>query len=299
MQHIASTRAYGRSIALVENNGEGDLASLSAEHVTGLLRRWAAVLYRGFRPNIESFSAWVQRHGGRLSLDPARRFEAPGVQHVDSGLAAIPLHIENGVAPTQPDLLWFYCEHAAASGSQTTVCDGVRVWAELSDAARDFFRSAGIKYARTFEPAHWRPYMAHELGPNVTPDSVTHEHVRALFAKLPGQVAEPRDGDRLYTEFTVPAVRLSALCPELAFANSLIGPSYNYAPPRITTHDDRPIPEALLTEVRAVTEACTEQIDWRDGDVLLIDNHRAMHGRRRIEDPARRIFAALSYRDHA
>ena len=40
MQHIASTRAYGRSIALVENNGEGDLFSLSAEQVTGLDVRW-------------------------------------------------------------------------------------------------------------------------------------------------------------------------------------------------------------------------------------------------------------------
>jgi hypothetical protein len=40
-----------------------------------------------------------------------------------------------------------------------------------------------------------------------------------------------------------------------------------------------------------VPRACVGQCD----DVVLIDNTRVMHGRRRIEDPVREIYNALSY----
>jgi len=32
------------------------------------------------------------------------------------------------------------------------------------------------------------------------------------------------------------------------------------------------------------------------GDLVVIDNTRVMHGRRRLDDPSRRIFGAQSYR---
>ena len=41
-------------------------------------------------------------------------------------------------------------------------------------------------------------------------------------------------------------------------------------------------------------ESVTEEVPWQDGDILLVDNCRTMHGRRRIEDTRRTIYNALS-----
>jgi alpha-ketoglutarate-dependent taurine dioxygenase len=81
----------------------------------------------------------------------------------------------------------------------------------------------------------------------------------------------------------------------VVWANSIFGPSYNYEAPEITFGDGHKISPELLAEMRATTERLTRNIDWRNGDVLLIDNTRVMHGRREIKDTSRTIFNALSY----
>jgi hypothetical protein len=81
----------------------------------------------------------------------------------------------------------------------------------------------------------------------------------------------------------------------IAWANSIFGPSYNYETPRITFGDGREIPADLLDEMRGLTDELTRDIEWKNGDVVMIDNTRVMHGRRAITDPDRTIFNALSY----
>ncbi len=63
----------------------------------------------------------------------------------------------------------------------------------------------------------------------------------------------------------------------------------------ITFDDGAEIPADLWSRIEAATDRVTREIDWRHGDVAVIDNTRYMHGRRRIEDPARVIHNAQSY----
>ena len=66
-------------------------------------------------------------------------------------------------------------------------------------------------------------------------------------------------------------------------------------PPVITYGNDDPIPSEKLKRMEVLCEELTHNIDWENGDILLIDNTRVMHGRRKIEDTERLIFNALSY----
>jgi alpha-ketoglutarate-dependent taurine dioxygenase len=273
--------------------GPATLAELERAFVVPLLKEAGVLLFRGFHTSLESVSTFVERHSVRVTLDPARAFHAKNVQKVDAGFDAIGLHCENAVAPAPPEYVWFFCERAARSGSQTTVCDGVRVWEQLSDETRGLFSGRRIKYARTFQPAAWKRWVAVEHPKVKSEDEVTEQHLMELVSRFEGQKVQPLGDGRVYTEFCVPAIHKTA-GGKSAFANSLLGPSYNYEAPRITTDDDREIPESVWADVRRVTEACTENVEWRDRDVVLIDNLRVMHGRRRIEDPDRLLFAALS-----
>ena len=242
---------------------------------------------------LEGFNAFVARNSSRISLDPARSFHGRHAQLVDAGLGPIGLHCENGNSPVWPELCWFYCEKAARLGSQTTLCEGRTVWARLSPETRSLFQSNDIAYSRRVDEPRWKTYVQHALG-KTSVDDVRFADLERVTAGTRSRTILNDDGSIHYS-VQVPAVRAGAFSSEPGFANSILGPSNNYEAPVIAFADGSPIPDHVMEEIRRVTEEVTDEIDWRDGDLLLIDNMRVMHGRRAILDPDRIIYNALSF----
>lgn len=272
------------------------LSDFSVDEVMTLCESSGVVLFRGFDTCIDQFSNFVQKNSSRVTLDPARSFHADNAQKVDAGTDPVGLHCENGNAPKLPHFIWFYCKKAASSGSQTTYCDGRGVWEKLSDKTKKLFSQKRIKYSRTVPEQLWKSYLAYEL-PNISsPEEVQISHLTQLSDQVPGQSFILNDDMSVHYEFTVGAAHETVFSEALVFANSILGPSFNYEKPQITLEDSTPIPEDILAEIELITSQETQEIDWQDGDVVMIDNTRFMHGRRAIEDPVREIYAALSYR---
>lgn len=274
-------------------------AQLSELHTAGLdqlLIETGHILIRGYSPTVEDFNALVAAYSTRLTMDPARAFNGSAAQQVDSGYDPIGLHLENGATPFGSDLLWFTCVTAARSGSQTTVCDGYRVLDRLSAEAREAFAAQPLRYTRSGIPRQlWQRLAAFLRGDGAQPREMTVEDLYAV-ANPGAQVrfSLDRDGNLSY-DYVVSAAGPTRWSDRLAWANSLFGPSYNYRSPDIRFADGRPIDDDLLAEARQACEEVTEEIDWQDGDVVLIDNSRVMHGRRAITDPRRSILNAQSY----
>ncbi|MET7669457.1 TauD/TfdA family dioxygenase [Micromonospora luteifusca] len=288
---------YGTGTGLLCSGPDGaTLTDLDPPTVTRLHSQAGFILFRGFRTDLESFSALVHALSGRITLDPAREFHGGDVaQKVDAGEAAVGLHIENGNSPFAPDLTWFYCKRAAAAGSETTVCDGYRVWDAFGAETRKRFAAQDIAYSRRVEEHRWKAFVNHQLGGAKPVDEITVGDMRALVTGPGRTIIEPLADGAIRYEFQVPAAHDTLFGTRLAFANSILGPSYNYEKPRITFADGSEFPPEVLDEVRERTAELTEDIAWQDGDVALIDNTRVMHGRREILDPARTIFNAQSY----
>ncbi|WP_371833244.1 TauD/TfdA family dioxygenase [Vibrio sp.] len=100
----------------------------------------------------------------------------------------------------------------------------------------------------------------------------------------------------IHYKFTVSALQTSLVNDKVSFANSILGPSFNYEKPKITiANTERPIADDILEEIKSVTQEHTIPIEWNDNDFVLIDNRRVMHGRDEIVDSRRKIFNALSY----
>lgn len=287
---------YGTgSGVLVQAAPGATLADLDPAEVVKLLATAGFVVFRGFEPDLESFSAFVHAHSSRITLDPARSFHGGDVaQKVDAGTAAVGLHIENGNSPFAPDLTWFFCEKAASSGSQTTVCDGYRVWDAFSEDARSAF-SQEIVYSRRVDEPKWKAFVRHHLGDDKPADEVTVEDMRALATGSGKTTIELLEDRGIRYDFQIPAAHATLFGTRLSFANSILGPSYNYEKPRITFADGSELSTQLMIEVQELTDKLTEDLDWRDGDVALIDNTRVMHGRREILDTNRTIYNAQSY----
>lgn len=281
---------------LVVNRGDQRLTDLAPEWTVPLLAETGFLLFRGFQPDLAAFSEFVKAHSAKVTLDPARTFHGGDVaQKVDAGTAAVGLHLENGNSPFSPDLTWFFCEKAASRGSQTTVCDGVRVWERTSESAKDRFLAQDIVYSRRVEEAKWKQFVFHHLGGAKPLADITVDDILTQANDRDSTTIEANADGSITYSYRVPAVHPTLFDTRLSWANSIFGPSFNYETPRITFADGEELSAELLDEMRSVTEAVTQNLDWVDGDVALIDNTRVMHGRRAIEDTNRTIYNALSY----
>ncbi|MGW6912732.1 TauD/TfdA family dioxygenase [Kitasatospora sp. NPDC054939] len=288
---------YGTGSGLLLTPGTArSLDALDPAYVVDLLAEAGFLLLRGFRPDLEEFSGFVKAHSSRVTLDPARSFHGGEVaQMVDAGTAAVGLHLENGNSPFGPDLTWFLCEKAAASGSQTTVCDGVRVWESASAELRAPFAAQDIVYTRVVEEAKWRAFVHHHLGGTKPLAEITVDDITGLANDRDSTTIDLNPDGSITYAYRTAAVHPSLFSATPAWATSIFGPSYNYETPTITFADGTELGGPLLDHWRRLTEEATEDLQWQDGDVALIDNTRVMHGRRAIEDTARTIYNAQSY----
>jgi alpha-ketoglutarate-dependent taurine dioxygenase len=286
---------YGQGNGLLLSAEGASLERLEKAEVLGWLKEAGFIVFRGFDANLETFAAFVQRLSARVTLDPARQFHGAVAQKVDAGYDAINLHCENSNTPFLPHLCWFFCEKAASAGSQTTVCDGYAVWDALSPATQERFLAQPIQYSRHVEAMKWKGFVYHSLQGRKPFAQIDFSDLQALHDGHTDAGAELKPDGSIHYSFRVPAAHRTLFGQRLAFANSILGPSYNYEAPRITFADGSPLPEPILEELAQVFEAHTENIEWRDGEIALIDNTRVMHGRRAIQDPLRTIYNALSY----
>ena len=55
------------------------------------------------------------------------------------------------------------------------------------------------------------------------------------------------------------------------------------------------IPKQALEKIVELSEQCTFDVPWQDGDVAMVNNYMAMHGRRPFSgDRKRQVLAAFA-----
>lgn len=271
------------------------LAGLRRIDLLERLAQHGAVLLRGFETDLGKFSELVERVTPKTAIDPARAFFAKNVQLVDSGTNEIGLHCENGTTPLVPNVVWFFCERAAASGSQTTLCDGIDVWKSLSEEAKALLLARPIRFSRNVKRELWVKYVKHHFAHLAPSEEISQGMLDGVFGSIPGAVARINADGSLFLSQAVYAAHPTFWSSEIAFANSIFTPSHNYEAPQISFDNEGPIPQWLLEECREKSRDLTTEIPWKSGDIILIDNTRVMHGRRQITDPNRKLFTALGF----
>lgn len=292
-----TTTVLGEGPAVVVSSDQPlGLSDLDRADLFPILATAGALVLRGFRTDVEGFNDLVARCSSKVISDPAREYHGEAAQKVDAGYDSVGLHLENGNSPFMPTLTWFYSQTAAARGSATTICDGYRAFERLDAEAQSAFSDQEIVYSRTVPKMAWKRLVQHLQGGDTPSDQITLADLEAAVEEPERTTLRLNPDGSLYYAFRTPAVRTRTLFgAEPAFANSILGPSNNYEAPVIEFADGTPITADLLRTIETATSAVTEDIVWHDGDVALIDNTRVMHGRRKIEDPARTIFNAQSY----
>ena len=216
---------------------------------------------------------------------------------MDAGTHAIGLHIENGNTPMPPDVIAFFSELSAKKGSQTTICDGHAVYQALSPKLKATF-SQPMRISRYLPQAIWQNYVATATG-RADADQISlndlDTFITATTSKTLTHHVEPQTDGGVRYVLQIPAIREDNVSGQLAFANTLLGPSFNYEKPEFTLANGQHVDDALIDELTQLCEKYTQDIAWQNGDVVILDNKRMMHGRRQIDVPLteRKLYIAM------
>jgi hypothetical protein len=236
------------------------------------------VLFRGLGLDVEQFKRFTDRFGtSERDAHPSLNGET---REVLTGNEAQALHAEFRVAPCiAPDLLWFYCLRPAESDGRTTVGDGVRLLAEMTEACRELFVTRKTRFHVVIPNGVWQAVFP------------TTEGVSATLGRYPELASRFDERNALHVVCIQSAIRRTKFSGEEAFVNPVLHaldyPHYY----RLTLEDGQPVPSGVAEELRATARRLTVPIAWQKGDFVMIDNTRVLHGREAFVDPQRRILA--------
>lgn len=279
------------------------------QEVEERLLRHGVILFRGFNVHTaEAFQDVARALSGEL-LDYKER-AAPRVE-VSKGVYTstefppdqpIPMHHEMSYSHNWPTKIWFYCAQAAPEGGATPVADDRQVIHRLDPAVKETFLAKGVMYVRNYGEGVDLPWQEAFQ----TTDRAAVED----YCRKAGATAEWRDRDRLRTRgvrqvlATHPKTgdtvwfnhahlfHVSNLQPEVRAA--LLSEFADDELPRNAFYGDgTPIESATLDHIRNTYEESAVRFRWQEGDLMLVDNFLASHGREPFRGP-RKILVAMA-----
>jgi alpha-ketoglutarate-dependent taurine dioxygenase len=304
----------GRRLPLVFKPAVGGLdaagwAAANREMIEAKLAEHGGILFRGFGVTTpEQFAAFIRALSDRL-LEYAER-SSPRTQvgeHVYTSTdypAAHPIfvHNENSYQRAWPLKVFFCCETPAERGGETPIADCRGVYARIEPRVRERFRESGWMYVRNFGDGLGLPWRTvFQTGDR----RAVEEHCRRNEIEC-----EWKEGDRLRLRAVRAAVTRHPLTGEEVWFNhatffhvSTMEPEVREAllaefaeedlPTNSFYGDGSPIEPEVLEALREAYRRETVTFTWRRGDVMLLDNMLAAHGRAPYAGP-RRILVGMA-----
>jgi alpha-ketoglutarate-dependent taurine dioxygenase len=254
------------------------------------------LLFRGFGLHGDApFRAFAESFGRPL-LD--YDFGSTPRSAVDKGVytsteypahQSIPLHNEQAYTLQWPQTIWFHCVTAAATGGATPIADSRLVARRIDPAIRARFAAKRLMYVRNYgngldlpwqrafntdDPAEVERFCrANAIAWEWTEDGeLRTRQICQAVARHPvtGEEVWFNQAHLFHVSNLPPAVRDSLLA---------VVEDESELPRHVFYGDGTPIEDEALDHIRAVLDDCTRSFPWQDGDVMMLDNMLAAHGR--------------------
>ena len=209
------------------------------------------------------------------------------------------LHHEMAQTPIYPSKLFFFCQATPDEGGATPICRSDILWDRLREQNPDFADAClakGLKYSNVMPAEEDRSSgMGRSWQSTFSVD--TREAAEARLAKLGYTWEWQPNGDLRVTTPVLPAVR-DLGDGRSSFFNQLIAAFKGWKDTRndpakaITFGDGTLLNPADVEVAGAIADEVAFDIPWQAGDLALVDNYVAMHGRRTFMG-TRRVLASL------
>ncbi len=199
----------------------------------------------------------------------------------------IVMHNEVAYSKSYPSYLWFYCNIAAEEGGCTPLADSRKIYEMLDPELVAEFEARKIIYCRNYVEGidvPWRSVFRTDSKEGVAEycerndieyEWVSEEHLRTKEL-CEAVIKHPSTGEKVWFN-QAHLFHPSNLSEELAAQLATI-PEENL-PRNVYWGDGGSIDPALLQKVRDAYIKAKVRFPWQVGDMLLVDNVLASHGR--------------------
>lgn len=218
------------------------------------------------------------------------------------GEFTISMHNELSYNAQWPARLCFFCVTPAETGGATPVLDAALWLDSLDDEVRTAYQG-GVRYTQN---------LCDGFGPGkswqATFETEDRETVEKLLTAAPVEWEWRRGGTLRISQTRPSTTRHPVTGTEVWFNQSdqwhpaALGKAgaalvkvlpFDQLPQSVTFADGTPIPDAYVLQVRDRGLAAAVDVEWRAGDLMLIDNVLVAHGRRPYSG-SRRVLVAMS-----
>ncbi|HIK96075.1 MAG TPA: SyrP protein, partial [Planctomycetes bacterium] len=209
------------------------------------------------------------------------------------------LHHEMAQTPIYPSKLFFFCEKPAEQGGATPLCRSDVLFDRMTNEMPQFAADCaekGLLYSHVM-PAVDDAASGMGRSWQSTWKATTPQEAETRMAALGYSWEWLNDGCLKVTTPQLQAVK-QLDNGRTAFFNQLIAAFHGWKDARndpgksITFGDGSPLDPATMDRVIEMAEEITFNVPWQAGDVALVDNYVAMHGRRTFQG-TRKVLASL------
>ncbi|HWF88175.1 MAG TPA: TauD/TfdA family dioxygenase [Pyrinomonadaceae bacterium] len=285
-------------------------ATNNREFVKKNIHESGGILFRNFNvSNADDFEDFAKAASGSELLEyrerSSPRSQISGNVYTSTDYPAdhnIFLHNENSYQHTWPLRIFFYCAQAALTGGETPIADTRRIRVRIPQEIQQRFIEKKWMYVRNFSERFGLPWQ--------TVFQTTDKSVVEEYCRRNGIMVEWREDDRLTTRAIRPVITRHPETGEDVWFNhatffhvTTLEPTVRDVfltafkeedlPTNTYYGDGTPIESAVLDELRDIYRAETVSFPWQEGDVLMLDNMLAAHGRSSYSGP-RKIFVAMT-----
>jgi alpha-ketoglutarate-dependent taurine dioxygenase len=307
----------------VHPRGEEDSLALLVERVEAergeldeALLSSGVLLIRGFAvETTDEFAELVSRlagskalreyHGGASPRRPLPGSKAPVYNSTEyPAHIELPLHNELSYSADYPERIAFLCLVEPGAGGETTYGDSRRILRAMPPTVRSRFERLGLRYIRNLPPGEGSGYSWQDAFRSADPRLVeqrcaasgaTAEWLPGDFLRViqdrPAVATHPQTGQEVWFN-QADGFHPSALDEQSYRELQALYGSEDRFRLNVTFGDGSPIDLDALAAIRAVLGEESRPHAWRKGDVLVLDNMLAAHGRRPFTGE-RRIATAI------
>jgi alpha-ketoglutarate-dependent taurine dioxygenase len=214
----------------------------------------------------------------------------------------IPFHHEMSYSHNWPMKIWFYCDVPAKEGGATPIVNDRVVFDRIDEKIKDTFIRKNVMYTRNyghgiditwqdgFQTSEKSEVEAYCRAANIQFEWTAGDRLRTRQVR-PAVTKHPRTGETIWFNHAH-MFHLSNVEPQLR--ESLLAElTEEYLPRNSYYGDGTRIETSVLDEIRQTYIDAAVTIPWCKGDVLMLDNVLASHGRQPFVGP-RKILVALA-----
>jgi alpha-ketoglutarate-dependent taurine dioxygenase len=201
---------------------------------------------------------------------------------------AILFHNESSHLQSWPMRIWFHCVQAATTGGETPIVDCRRVYQNLRPELRERFAGRGLMYVRNYTEGldvSWERFFGtdqrEEVERQCRAAGIEFVWRRANDLQTRKRTAavrrHPQTGEVVFFN----QVQLHHIsCLDAAVRESLLSLfKADELPRNVYYGDGQPIEDEVMAEVGEAYERAVVAFAWQPGDILMLDNMLAAHGR--------------------